>query len=171
MEFSSLPSHRPDGVAKDSIWIFSRLGYGYLGLDPEGGLAAIFPVVGKLPPVGRNAGAIRLEYLADVKIDIDAASLVSSCCIVSITDRALERSFWALSVSISQDLAKMQVVTAHDFGCAFASWEQLFSRRRRLSFEEEQGLWGELFFLSQCASIEIAIGCWRGPNADDYDFL
>jgi hypothetical protein len=37
--------------------------------------------------------------------------------------------------------------------------------------DEEQGLWGELKFLSACPSVDGAIACWRGPGAEDYDFL
>jgi hypothetical protein len=171
MLFTAFPSERPSSVALDSIWIFHRLRFGYLGLDRDGLLSAIFPVEGRLPLMGRSAGALRIEYHAGVRIQIDDLDEVSSCCIVTVSDRSLDRSFWALAQALAQEFAEKPGVTATDCGRAFSAWEQLFQRRRRLSLDEEQGLWGELFFLTTCAAIESAIGCWRGPNAEDYDFL
>jgi hypothetical protein len=171
MKFGEFPQERPSGVGAEDVWIFLRLDYGYLGLDNSDHLLAIFPVTGRVPAIGRTAGSIRLDYREGVRIRVEDAELLASCCIVSIAERSLDRSFWALTQSLSQDLQVLPQVTSQDFGRAFGRWEQLFQRRRRLSSDEEQGLWGELRFISQCKPIETAIACWRGPSAEDYDFV
>jgi hypothetical protein len=165
------PSRRPPEIATDAIWIFHELGYGYVGLDPEGFPTAVYPVIGKLPIVGRATGAIRIEYRRGVRIRIRDYDVVRDCCIVTCSDSELERSFGTLVQALARDLAVATDVTSQVFARSFASWERLFLRRRRLSTEEEQGLWGELYFLSNCPSLERAIAVWRGPNAEDYDFL
>ena len=165
------PTERPTDTAPNAIWIFQRLRHGYAGLDPAGQLTAIYPVSGKLPVVGRGSGAIRIEYRADVHIQLANIDELRNCCIVACADRLLERSFSALVEALGHSLSNSPYVTAREFGLAFATWEQLFQKRRRLSAEEEQGLWGELYFLSICPSLERAIACWRGPSAEDYDFV
>ena len=55
-------------------------------------------------------------------------------------------------------------------------WQQVLARRRsrRLSRQEEIGLFGELLFLRDVLSIRMgfatAIGAWRGPYGDEQDF-
>jgi hypothetical protein len=165
------PAVRPEGTADDAIWIFQRLRHGYAGIDPSGQLTAIYPVDGKLPVVGRGSGAIRIEYRSDVRIQLGEFDQLRNCCIVVCTDRLLERSFSAFVEALGNTLAAAHVITAREFAFAFGAWEQLFQKRRRLSLDEEQGLWGELYFLSICPSLERAISCWRGPSAEDYDFV
>jgi hypothetical protein len=171
MPVLDFPITRPDGVNPNSIWIFGELAYGFLGLDADGSLAGIFPVDGKLPVVGRNAGAMRIDYREDVDIEVGDKRWKSNCCIASVSTRDLDRSFRALAESVANELAAETSVTAARFGRAFSSWEQLFQRRRRLSLEEEQGLWGELYFLQSLEPIDVAVAAWRGPSAEDYDFL
>jgi hypothetical protein len=165
------PPERPHGTASNAIWIFQRLRHGYAGIDPSGQLTAIYPIEGKLPVVGRGSGAIRIEYRSDVRIQLGELDETRNCCIVACADRMLERSFAAFVEALGVALSGTATVTARDFGLAFAAWEQLFQKRRRLSLDEEQGLWGELYFLSTCPSLERAIACWRGPSAEDYDFV
>jgi hypothetical protein len=165
------PTERPIETAANAIWIFQRLRHGYAGLDPAGQLTAIYPVEGKLPVVGRGSGSIRIEYRSDVRIQLGEVDELRNCCIVACADRLLERSFAALVEALGNALSSAPNVTAREFGLAFAAWEQLFQKRRRLSTDEEQGLWGELYFLSICPSLERAIACWRGPSAEDYDFV
>jgi Putative PD-(D/E)XK family member, (DUF4420) len=165
------PPRRPTDIAGEAIWIFCKLKYGFAGLDSGGKMTAIFPLEGKLPVVGRSTGSLRIDYRGDVHIHMSDLDEVRNCCIVTCSDFSLERSFSALAEALARDLAAKPVATTRDFGHAFARWEQLFQKRRRLSLEEEQGLWGELYFLSTCASLEKAIACWRGPNAEEYDFL
>src|SRR5262245_44953957 len=152
MPAPTFPSERPTGLLPESIWIFHRLGYGYLGLDRDGILSAIFPLNGRLPILGRNAGALRIDYHPGVRILIEDVDTVCSCCIISLEDRNLDRSFWALAQALAQEFVGRPDPSAPEFGRAIASWEQLFQRRRRLSMDEEQGLWGELYFLSTCSS-------------------
>jgi hypothetical protein len=134
-------------------------------------MTAIFPLEGKLPVVGRGTGSLRIDYRSGVQIHMSDLDTAKNCCIVTCSDLALDRSFSALVESLSRYLSAKSGVTARDFGQAFAAWEQLFQKRRRLSLDEEQGLWGELYFLSTCPSIERAVASWRGPSAEDYDFL
>jgi hypothetical protein len=171
MHFGDFPRERPQGALGQSVWIFRRLDYGFLGLDEDGGLLAIFAVIGRVPAIGRTAGSIRLEYREGVRILVEETDFVANCCIVSIADRSLDRSFWALVQSLSRDLGELAQVTSQDFGRAFGRWEQLFQRRRRLSLDEEQGLWGELRFITHFEQIDTPIACWRGPSAEDYDFV
>ena len=171
MDAEKFPLARPSGIDPTAIWIFLQLPYGYLGLDVDGSLSAVFPVVGKMPVVGRNAGAIRVDYREDVEISVEDDHLVSNCCIATLHNRTLDRSFNALAESVGRELAMVEGVRARDFSRAIAAWEQLFQRRRRLSLDEEQGLWGELFFLQTFPDFDAAVAAWRGPDADDFDFL
>jgi hypothetical protein len=50
-------------------------------------------------------------------------------------------------------------------------WERLFRSRRRLSGDEELGLWGEAWFLTEANTIDNAVAAWRGPDAMYLDFV
>ena len=50
-------------------------------------------------------------------------------------------------------------------------WQALLAPRGRPSAEIELGLWGELWFISQSADVDRAIGGWRGPERDATDFF
>jgi Putative PD-(D/E)XK family member, (DUF4420) len=171
MTLSPFPAHRPPETARDAIWIFRELPYGYLGLNIDDRPTAIYPVRGRLPVIGRGSGALRTDYRAGVRIHVGTFEAQRDCCVVTCSDWTLNRSFGALAEALAAELASATEVTAQTFGRALATWERLFLKRRRLSLEEEQGLWGELHFLSRCPSLERAIAAWRGPNAEDYDFL
>jgi len=54
-----------------------------------------------------------------------------------------------------------------------SAWSNLLQERNRLSHKEEQGLIGELWFLSHLArgiGWKSAIEQWRGPEAEEHDF-
>jgi hypothetical protein len=171
MESHFFPLRKPEGVGGDSIWIFHRLEFGFVGLNSEDFVVAVFPVDGKIPLIGRCPGALRLEYSAAVSIEVEGGRFSSNCGFITLTDRALERSYWAMVKSIARSLAGCAHVSAREVGAAFAAWELLFQSRRRLSLDEEMGLWGELFFVLSCSDLDRAIACWRGPSAEDFDFL
>lgn len=171
MDSPIFPTRRPDTVSRDGIWIFHKMEFGFVGLDADDLLVAVFPLRGSLPLVGRRPGALRLDYCSAVLVELDETRFTSNCGFITLVDRALERSYWALVRSISRSLAKFTSVTARDLGGAFSVWEMLFQSRRRLSADEEVGLWGELYFLLSCPDIDRAVACWRGPSAEDFDFL
>jgi len=50
-------------------------------------------------------------------------------------------------------------------------WYSLLARRQRLSIETEVGMWGELWFMLQSASIDRLIAAWMGPAGGVVDFM
>jgi hypothetical protein len=91
---------------------------------------------------------------------------------VECLDESLLGAFCALSIDVAERLTRDgRTPVPADVMAALADWERLLRSRRRLSEEEELGLWGELRILERMPDLDAAVRCWRGPFGAAVDFL
>jgi len=50
-------------------------------------------------------------------------------------------------------------------------WQTLLARRPVLTVEQQLGLWGELWIISNAADPDLLVAAWRGPERDSVDFF
>jgi hypothetical protein len=164
------PEARPSGVPQQTIWIFGRQADAYLGLNDSNVPSAIFPLEGRMPVMGRSFGAVRLEFRSNLRIEMSGAFSLPGCAILTCEDRTLMPTFSALIEALGTRLRQSAGRTAQDFTQFLGGWERLFQRRRRLSADEEQALWGELVFMSLRPSADNALYAWRKPRTESFNF-
>ena len=133
--------------------------------------------VAAFPPSLRLAGnretnGLSLEFYPS--FELRGAVGVSSvqAAVLRCREPALLYSFAVLVqglVTLAEE-ASEHTVTPPDVVQYVEDWLDLFSRPRRLSPEEELGLWGELQFILTAPDLDGAINAWYGPEAKRFDF-
>src|SRR5262249_10074594 len=51
------------------------------------------------------------------------------------------------------------------------AWQSLLAQHGTLSLEKQLGLWGELWLIANCNSVDSLVAGWRGPDQDATDFF
>jgi hypothetical protein len=131
-----------------------------LGYAPEDGRMFV-----RLPVVaGTHVPPARF---AEIRLDIRSVDSKPVLEVSTVTD-GLFREFHRFAGLLTEDFEKPGRSAIEAFDAAIERWQELTSKKRLLSPEEQLGLWGELLFLE--ALIEkmkgAAITAWTGRNRD-----
>lgn len=158
-------------VEAGEFLIRRELKRGLAGVSFQGHGVVIFPVVETPSASKRTSGQLRVsvEPLLEIRRG-DRREVRPAVCIECIDD-ALIATFCTVAESIDRSLSATGSVTSAAVLEALRQWERLFHARRRLSREEEIGLWGELWFIQSAASVDKSILAWRAPDPSRLDFI
>lgn len=100
------------------------------------------------------------------------AAFDSNAAVVECANEDLGETFRVLAMDVARRVrANALRPTPQDVSQTLAHWEELLRAKRALSRDEEIGLWGELWLLSQLPDPDLAVAAWRGPDAEWVDFV
>jgi hypothetical protein len=98
----------------------------------------------------------------------------SPAVVIECDDDTHLRTFCALALDIARNIGQPhEQPSARQVSEYLFHWEALLRNQRRLSAEEELGLWGELWVIRSCGlpSLDRAVANWRGPERARVDFV
>lgn len=144
----------------------------FLARGPDASAALLVPLRGGALAPGRVSGSLALRYHPSVLFELDAERWEAPCASVECSDDALLPTFCVLALDLAERLtAGGTRPSGADVGQALAEWERLLRRARRLTENEELGLWGELYMLSTMGDLDAAVAAWAGPFGMPVDFF
>lgn len=145
---------------------------GYFARTPADDLCLLMQTNDERFPSGRSAGGITLEFHRRVSFSVEGASFFSNAAILTCKDSALEPTFRTLSLDIaSRAIAEQSPASTAKILQELSAWEALLRSVRRLTPEEELGLWGELYTILLNDNVPGAVQAWVGPDNGPVDFL
>lgn len=160
-----------DELGPDEFLIRRRLSCGLVGVDRSGNASVVFPCTDRPPSSGRTSGQVRTTVEARVEIRGDGRVDETAAVCLRCLDSALLPTFCTLLEVIDQELSNIAPLTSSSVLGVVREWERLFRSRRRLSHDEELGLWAELWFIDQSVRVDDAVASWRGPDPARLDFV
>jgi hypothetical protein len=120
--------------------------------------------------VGRRAAGCEVVGHHSTRFVFGGRETVGPAAALLCTDSALVDAFVVLALDVASR-ALVAGATWSNVLAAVEEWQTLLTPRERLSAEAEEGLWGELWFLSQAGDVDRALSAWRGPEGDATDFF
>ena len=123
-----------------------------------------------MAPVGRRASGCELIGHSSTRTVFQGRHAVGPAAALLCIDPELLDAFAVLAVDVAKRVRESGGTWASMLA-AVEEWQTLLAPRGLPSAEAEQGLWGELWFLSQADDVEPALAGWRGPDGDATDFF
>lgn len=161
-----------DSESVSAYELRADIGNCYLGRSTAGRGVLLVPVSGALLPAGRKSGHLALKFVKHVEFELAGKKWEASAAILECDDDAHLRTFCALATDVAASLEAADArASARDVSEIVFRWESLLRNGRRLSPDEELGLWGELRVILDMPAIDNAIASWRGPDAARFDFF
>lgn len=149
-----------------------KLGDGHLARARTGEPALVIPLQAPPRALAQSAGGFVLKPAAAVRFDLSGTTWTSPAAILEARDVGLLDAFAVLATDVAErSQADCGFPKWADIAAVVAEWHTLFSRARRLSPEQELGLWGELHLILLSASCDRLLQAWRGPEKAPWDFL
>lgn len=144
----------------------------YFAVDANGRPVLLIPTTPGRALIGRDSGVLSLSFGESLRFEINTDSWDSGAVVLACLDDDLVTTFCALALDvITRVAAAGERPTPKAVSEAVSTWERLLRSRRRLSPEEELGLWGELWLLSRMQHTDSAVDAWQGPTKAPFDFL
>jgi hypothetical protein len=161
----------PDEPGEADYQLLAQIPGAYVARARSGFPALVVPIneLGAVP-VGRRASGCELVAHSSTQLVFEGRITVGPAAALLCINPELVDVFAVLAV----DVAKRAQDGGSTWACLLAAveeWQTLLTPRRHPSLEEEIGLWGELWFLSQSDDIERTLYGWRGPEGDSTDFF
>ena len=118
----------------------------------------------------KNYGNLGFEVLLNCKIFLGKKRQTKNVALISLSDSSLTKSFFLFLESFFyiKDLSKFS--DPANIQQYIEEWQELFTGESSLSFEEQVGLWGELFFINKFKNPARVIDKWHGPENKLFDF-
>lgn len=148
------------------------VGGAHFAVDAERRAVLLVPTSRGRAPLGRDVGGLSVSFGDSLRFRVSGRSWDSSAAVLTCLDRALLPTFCALALDVGRRASSGSAApTPREVSDAIATWERLLRSRRRLTEEEEAGLWGELWLLSGMSDTDDAVAAWQGPSRAPIDFL
>lgn len=150
----------------------STLGVGYAGLS-RGGLPALLVPLSSAPGgVARTGGGCVLRPANDVAFSFEGRKWNQAAAILECSDPSVLDAFAVLALDVAvRSSPGAGSLGWDDVAELVDEWYTLFARRRSLSLEDEMGIWGEVWFLSQASNLDRLASGWFGPEGGSSDFV
>jgi hypothetical protein len=143
----------------------------YVGRS-RGGLPALVIPLSEVAPttVGRRASGCEIVGHPSTRFVFGGHDTVGPAAALLCTEPNLVDAFAVLALDVASR-ARDGGGTWSSVLAAVEEWQTLLTPRQLPSAEAEEGLWGELWFLSQAEDVDRALAGWRGPEGDATDFF
>jgi len=152
--------------------ISENLGSSYLATSETGRIALLVPTTETRPPAERATGDVVLSFPANVRFQLEGDKFEANAAVVECANEDLTQTFRVMAADVAKRVENGAVrPTPQEVSQALLRWEELLRAKRSLSLEEEMGLWGEIWLLSQLPDPALAVAAWRGPHAEWVDFV
>jgi hypothetical protein len=162
----------PSSETSEDYTIAMQIGCGYLARARSGMPTFLVPLATVPSSVGRRGGGFSLTPASRVAFTHREHRWEQPAAALECTDIGLSDTFMVLVL----DLARRLTVHATEPSWSrvlgwVEEWQALLGRRLVLSEEQQLGLWGELWVLSQATAPDTLIAGWRGPERAAVDFF
>jgi hypothetical protein len=159
-------------AAPDQFSLSERVENAYLGKNRSGQEVLLVPLGPGRLPIGRATGGVRLSFFPAVEYKWGPKGFQTPTAVLTCEDGSLNHTFKTLARDIALRVGTIgDAPSAQDVADAFVEWQELLRARRRLSLEEQVGLWGELWLLTQMDDLTHALTLWRGVDSGRIDFV
>jgi hypothetical protein len=144
---------------------------GFVGFSRLGLPSLIVPLASApQDAAGRRAAGCEVVGHASTRLAYDGSDKVSPAAVLICVDPDLVDAFSVLVVDVAKRTSGVDANWPAFLACV-EEWQALLSSQRAPSGEEEVGLWGELWFISQAADVDLLVSGWRGPDREAADFF
>ncbi len=143
----------------------------YVGLGAQRQFALVIPLARGAMGPGRSTEVLQLRPFDAVVFEFGGRVWTSPAAVLECSDSTLLDTFAVLAADVAGAVAAGGGPTWRAVSDAVRRWESLFRCVRRLSLNEELGLWGELWFITRGINIDAAVAGWIGPSGSPADFL
>jgi hypothetical protein len=133
-------------------------------IDPPKGRLGL-----RTPLASDTAPASPLENLRVAIVNADGTRQLE----IAATDRELFADVYGMLCAVADRIQLDGMPVLEAYAATLRTWARLLARRRRLSDDQEVGLFGELVLvksLIDAAGAEEGLASWRGPEAEEHDF-
>jgi hypothetical protein len=121
---------------------------------------------------GRRGGGFSLNPVTRVAFDYEGRRWEQPAATLECVELHLLDAFLVLVADIARRLASSPIeVTWQAIVGWVEEWQSLLARRPVLTPEQQLGLWGELWAISNSDNRDVLIAAWRGPEGDATDFF
>jgi hypothetical protein len=167
-----MPEPTSSGTSAPRYRIDEDIEGSFLATSETGRIALLVPTTETRPPAERASGDVILSFPAKVRFQLTASAFEANAAVVECANDDLAQTFRVMALDVAQRVrARTLRPTPQEVSQALLRWEELLRAKRTLSREEEIGLWGELWLMSQLPELSLAVASWRGPDAEWVDFV
>jgi Putative PD-(D/E)XK family member, (DUF4420) len=162
----------PDAGEAEDYRIAAPVGPAFLARGRSSTVTLLIPLAAASGAVARSGGGFTLTSAPRVAFDHGGRRWEQSAAILECTQEKLADAFLVLVTDVARRLpSSAEEITWPKIISWVEEWQALLSRRTTLSVEEQLGLWGELWLMSQAKDADRLFAAWRGPEADAVDFF
>jgi hypothetical protein len=156
----------------DDYQIVTSIGGTFLARSRSGAPALLIPLDVAPAAVGRRGGGFSLLPATRVAFNYAGRRWEQPAATLECTEPELVDTFLVLVVDLAQRLASapgpLAWLTVLDW---VEEWQTLLARRTALTSEQQLGLWGELWVISNAVDPDRIVAGWRGPARESVDFF
>jgi hypothetical protein len=163
----------PTASKKDADYeITNSIGHAFVARSRSGFPTLLIPLEHGSNGLSRSGGGFSLIPAERVAYEFSARKWEQASAALECTERALLDTFVVLCVDLIARLTLVEGKTTWSSVTKWVDeWQALLGKKPRLSPEQELGLWGELWLLSQSNDTNRLIAAWRGPEREHVDFF
>jgi len=148
---------------RDPIWIAKA--------DPEDYIIVFLVRDGRDEEGSKRFGNLEFEVLHDCEIIFKKQKKRQDIALITLTDPSLRKSFFLFLESFFYVKNPSKFSNPREIIKYIEDWQELFIGNSCLSNEEQVGLWGELYLISQYPNPDKVIEKWHGPEQKLFDFF
>lgn len=147
------------------------VGAAYAGVSRTGAAALLIPLATAAGDIARAAGGCLLRPASDVEFAFGGRKWNQPAAILECTDVLVLDAFTVLALDVATRAFTRTPPRWQDVVQVVDEWHSLLSHRRDLSQDDEVGLWGEIWFLSQAPDADRLASGWTTPEGGPSDFV
>jgi hypothetical protein len=169
---SAFESLSPSSESSEDYTIAMEMGLGYLARARSGMPTFLVPLATVPSSVGRRGGGFSLTPASRIEFTYKDRRWEQPAAALECTDINLADTFMVLVLDLARRLTSQAIEPNWSRVLSWVEeWQALLGRRLVLSEEQQRGLWGELWFLSQATDPDALLSGWRGPERATVDFF
>jgi hypothetical protein len=152
--------------------IAAAVGTAFLARTRSAAPALLIPLDAAPTAAGRRGGGFALIAAGCVAFNHSGRHWEQPAAALECTDPDLLETFLVLVVDLIKRLtSSSEAVTWPTILAWVEDWQALLARRTTLTTEQQLGLWGELWLITNAINPDQLIAAWRGPEREPVDFF
>lgn len=156
----------------DDYRIAASVGPAFLARARSGAPTLLIPLAIAPATVGRRGGGFSLAPVASIAFAYGGRRWEQPAATFECTDAQLVDVFLILVSDLARRLASAAGETRWSTILSWVEeWQVLLGRRAVLTAEQQLGLWGELWVISNAVDADSIVAAWRGPEREAVDFF
>jgi hypothetical protein len=148
------------------------LGAAFLARARSDAPTLLIPLSSAPDVAGRRGGGFSLSPVGRVVFEYEDRHWEQAAATLECTESHLVDTFLILVLDIVRRLGTASAPIDWQTVVAWVDeWQTLLARRPALTAEQQLGLWGELWVISNALRVDGLLAAWRGPESEATDFF